>query len=45
MEKLGVDLYVTAPQKGWSAPASSGVVMLGERAVEQMANQPSTSFS
>lgn len=36
MQKLGVDIYLTAPQKGWGAPACSGIVMLGERAYERL---------
>lgn len=34
MKNLGVDVYITAPQKGWSAPASCGIVLLGDRALE-----------
>jgi len=33
MESLNVDAYITAPQKGWSAPASCGIVMLNDRAL------------
>lgn len=36
MRALGVDCYLTAPQKGWSGPASTGVVMLNYRAVDIM---------
>lgn len=32
MGKLGVDCYLTAPQKGWTGPASSAIVMVSERA-------------
>merc|ERR1712146_97120 len=28
MKDLGVDIYISAPQKGWSAPASCAVVMM-----------------
>jgi aspartate aminotransferase-like enzyme len=34
MKKLGIDVYITAPQKGWSSPASCGIVLLGDRALE-----------
>ena len=44
MEALNVDVLVTAPQKGWSSTPSSGVVLLGERAVERLgeASAPSS---
>lgn len=45
MEKLGVDLYITAPQKGWSSPACVGIVMLSKHAVERMENTKSSSFT
>lgn len=32
MKGCGIDVYLTAPQKGWTSPASSGIVMLSERA-------------
>jgi len=44
MKALGVDVVITAPQKGWSAPAGVGVAMLGERAVERLATTTSSSF-
>jgi len=34
MRALGVDCYLTAPQKGWSGPASSGVVLLNSKAMQ-----------
>jgi aspartate aminotransferase-like enzyme len=34
MKNLGIDVYITAPQKGWSSPASCGIVLLGDRALE-----------
>jgi len=37
MKKTGVDCYLTAPQKGWTGPASAAVVMLSERARAQLA--------
>jgi aspartate aminotransferase-like enzyme len=32
MQAIGVDVLVTAPQKGWSSQACAGLVTLGERA-------------
>merc|ERR1711935_365657 len=43
-EDLGIDLYCTAPQKGWSSPASSAVVMLNDRALDKMKDDKSDSF-
>ena len=45
MKELNVDLYLTAPQKGWSSPASVGVVMLGQHALDQLNNTQSSSFT
>ncbi|MDZ7779629.1 MAG: aminotransferase class V-fold PLP-dependent enzyme [Gemmatimonadota bacterium] len=45
MTALGVDVLVSAPQKGWSAPPSSALVMLGDRALERMTATESTSFA
>jgi aspartate aminotransferase-like enzyme len=46
MKALGVDVYITAPQKGWSAPASVGIAMLTDRAREISKSRPSsTSFT
>jgi len=36
MNTLGVDVLVTAPQKGWSGPAGAGLVMLAPRAEEAL---------
>ena len=36
MAETGVDVLVSAPQKGWSGPPCAGLVMLGSRAVERM---------
>jgi len=44
MKAMGVDVIVTAPQKGWSAHAGVGVAMLGERAVERLATTTSSSW-
>lgn len=45
MRALGVDVVVSAPQKGWSAPPSAGLVMLGPTALEAVRNAKSTSFA
>lgn len=39
MKDLGVDVYLTAPQKGWTSPASVGIVMMTGRAKAIMAKQ------
>lgn len=44
MEKLGVDCYITAPQKGWSGPAAVGVAMLSSKAVHALSGKQPTSF-
>ena len=45
MRDLGVDVVVSAPQKGWTGPACAALVMLSERAVDRMATTQETSFS
>ncbi len=45
MKKSGVDVLISAPQKGWSASPSSGLVMLSERALKVMAGTQSSSFA
>lgn len=45
MAALGVDVLVSAPQKGWSAPPSAGLVMLREAALEASRATRSTSFA
>jgi aspartate aminotransferase-like enzyme len=45
MPSLGVDVLVTAPQKGWSGPACCGVVMLNDKARQVCAASKPTSFS
>lgn len=45
MEATGVDVLVSAPQKGWSASPCAGLVMLSERGLEQMAQTNSTSYA
>jgi aspartate aminotransferase-like enzyme len=45
MRDTGVDVLISAPQKGWSAPPSSGLVMLTESALERARSAQSTSFA
>ena len=45
MRESGVDVLISAPQKGWSAPPSSGLVMLTEQALERCKAARSTSFA
>ncbi|MEN9892624.1 MAG: hypothetical protein RLY78_2919 [Pseudomonadota bacterium] len=45
MRALGVDVLVTAPQKGWSGSPGCAFVMLSARAIEAMAGTTSSSFA
>ncbi len=45
MAACGVDVLVSAPQKGWSSTPCAGLVMLGESARERIDGTTSTSFS
>ncbi|KPJ79440.1 MAG: class V aminotransferase [Gemmatimonas sp. SG8_23] len=45
MEQTGVDVLVSAPQKGWSGSPCCGLVMLGARGVARLAETKSTSFA
>ncbi len=45
MRATGVDVLISAPQKGWSASPCAGLVMLSDRAVARMDDQPSDSFA
>jgi aspartate aminotransferase-like enzyme len=45
MEALGVDVLISAPQKGWSAQPSAGLVMLSPRAEARLAETTSNSFA
>ncbi len=44
MQKTGVDVLISAPQKGWSAAPSAGMVMLSPRGVERLEASTSDSF-
>jgi aspartate aminotransferase-like enzyme len=45
MAELGIDVLISAPQKGWSASPCCGLVMLGERARQRIEHTQSTSFA
>ncbi|WP_019530985.1 aminotransferase class V-fold PLP-dependent enzyme [Dasania marina] len=45
MQATGVDLLISAPQKGWSASPCSGLVMMSDRALEKIENTTSSSFA
>jgi aspartate aminotransferase-like enzyme len=45
MAATGVDVLVSAPQKGWSSTPCAGLVMLGEAARERIDGTTSSSFS
>ena len=45
MKATGVDVLISAPQKGWSSTPCAGLVILSERAVDRMAETESSSFA
>ncbi|MBZ8118201.1 aminotransferase class V-fold PLP-dependent enzyme [Roseovarius sp. LXJ103] len=45
MKATGVDVLISAPQKGWSASPSCGLVMMSARAVERLESTTSNSFA
>lgn len=45
MQATGVDILVSAPQKGWSGPAGCALVMLGEEARKAIDATTSSSFA
>ncbi|AZQ67354.1 alanine--glyoxylate aminotransferase family protein [Silicimonas algicola] len=45
MKACGVDVLISAPQKGWSASPSAGLVMLSEAAVARVKERTSSSFA
>lgn len=45
MQRAGVDILVSAPQKDWSAPPCCGLVMLNAAARERIESTTSTSFA
>lgn len=45
MKTTGVDVLISAPQKGWSASPSAGLVMLSARAIARLGETKSSSFA
>src|SRR3546814_10494166 len=45
MQAVGVDVLISAPQKGWSASPCSGLVMLSKAAKERVTATASSSFA
>lgn len=45
MRDIGVDVLISAPQKGWSASPCSALVMLGDTAAERISQTTSSSFA
>ncbi len=45
MKATGVDILISAPQKGWSSSPSSGLVMMNDAALERMETTQSSSFA
>ncbi len=45
MRARGVDVLISAPQKGWSSSPSSGLIMLSDAAVAALSETTSTSFA
>lgn len=45
MAATGVDVLISAPQKGWSASPAAGIVVMGPRAEARLAQTNSNSFA
>lgn len=45
MKALGIDVLISAPQKGWSSTPCCAMVMLGEKARERIESTQSSSYS
>jgi len=45
MKDLGVDVVISAPQKGWTGPCCCAMVMMSQRATLKMQTTKETSFS
>lgn len=45
MASTGVDVLISAPQKGWSSTPAAGIVMLSARALARMEETASNSFA
>ncbi len=45
MKELGIDVLISAPQKGWSSTPCAGLVMLSDAAIKKVESTESNSFS
>jgi aspartate aminotransferase-like enzyme len=45
MKDLGVDVVISAPQKGWTGPCCAALVMMSDNAAKKMQTTQETSFS
>ena len=45
MRDTGVDVLISAPQKGWSSSPSAGLVMMSQRALDRLNDTASDSFA
>lgn len=45
MQALGIDVLISAPQKGWSSTPCAGLVMLSQAAIDKIEASESTSFA
>jgi len=45
MQDLGIDVLISAPQKGWSSTPCAGLVMLSDAAIKKVESTESDSFS
>jgi aspartate aminotransferase-like enzyme len=45
MKATGVDVLISAPQKGWSSTPAAGLVMMSQRAKERLEGTTSNSFA
>ena len=45
MAEVGIDVLISAPQKGWSASPGAAFVMMSEAAVERLSHTQSNSFA
>ncbi len=45
MKKIGIDVLISAPQKGWSASPAAGLVLMNKAALKTVDETTSTSFA
>jgi aspartate aminotransferase-like enzyme len=45
MRELGIDVLISAPQKGWSASPAAGLVMMSAHALSRLSETKSSSFA